>query len=39
MVSIVPFNLPVLLFGWQVAAAPAAGNNAVIVKPSEPGRR
>ncbi len=34
MVSIVPFNFPVLLFGWQCAAALAAG-NAVIVKPSE----
>ena len=34
VVSIVPFNYPVLLFGWQAAAALAAG-NAVIVKPSE----
>ena len=34
IVSIVPFNFPVLLFGWQSAAALAAG-NAVIVKPSE----
>jgi betaine-aldehyde dehydrogenase len=34
VVSIVPFNFPVLLFGWQCAAALAAG-NAVIVKPSE----
>jgi betaine-aldehyde dehydrogenase len=34
VVSIVPFNFPVLLFGWQAAAALAAG-NAVIVKPSE----
>ncbi|MFM8002181.1 MAG: aldehyde dehydrogenase family protein, partial [Actinomycetota bacterium] len=34
IVSIVPFNFPVLLFGWQAAAALAAG-NAVIVKPSE----
>jgi len=33
-VSIVPFNFPVLLFGWQAAAALAAG-NAIIVKPSE----
>lgn len=32
--SIVPFNYPVLLFGWQAAAALAAG-NAIIVKPSE----
>jgi betaine-aldehyde dehydrogenase len=34
IVSIVPFNFPILLFGWQAAAALAAG-NAVIVKPSE----
>ncbi len=34
VVSIVPFNFPVLLFGWQAAAALAAG-NAVICKPSE----
>lgn len=34
VVSIVPFNFPVLLFGWQ-AAAPLAAGNAVIVKPSE----
>jgi len=34
IVSIVPFNFPVLLFGWQAAAALAAG-NAVVVKPSE----
>jgi betaine-aldehyde dehydrogenase len=34
VVSIVPFNFPVLLFGWQCAAALAAG-NAIIVKPSE----
>jgi betaine-aldehyde dehydrogenase len=34
VVSIVPFNFPVLLFGWQCAAALAAG-NAVICKPSE----
>ena len=34
IVSIVPFNFPMLLFGWQAAAALAAG-NAVIVKPSE----
>ncbi len=34
VVSIVPFNFPVLLFGWQAAAALAAG-NAIIVKPSE----
>ena len=34
VVSIVPFNYPVLLFGWQAAAALAAG-NAIIVKPSE----
>ncbi len=34
IVSIVPFNFPVLLFGWQAAAALAAG-NAVIVKPPE----
>jgi len=34
VVSVVPFNFPALLFGWQAAAALAAG-NAVIVKPSE----
>lgn len=34
VVSIVPFNFPVLLFGWQAAGALAAG-NAIIVKPSE----
>jgi betaine-aldehyde dehydrogenase len=34
VVSIVPFNFPMLLFGWQCAAALAAG-NAVICKPSE----
>lgn len=34
VVSIVPFNYPALLFGWQAAAALAAG-NAIIVKPSE----
>jgi len=34
VVSIVPFNFPVLLFGWQCAAALAAG-NAVVCKPSE----
>jgi betaine-aldehyde dehydrogenase len=34
LVSIVPFNYPALLFGWQAAAALAAG-NAIIVKPSE----
>ena len=34
IVSIVPFNFPVLLFGWQAAAALAAG-NAIIVKPSD----
>jgi betaine-aldehyde dehydrogenase len=34
VVSIVPFNFPMLLFGWQCAAALAAG-NAIIVKPSE----
>lgn len=34
VVSIVPFNFPVLLFGWQAAAALAAG-NAIIVKPSD----
>lgn len=34
VVSVVPFNYPVLLFGWQAAAALAAG-NAIIVKPSE----
>ena len=34
VVSIVPFNFPVLLFGWQAAASLAAG-NAIIVKPSD----
>ncbi len=34
VVSIVPFNYPVLLFAWQAAASLAAG-NAIIVKPSE----
>lgn len=34
VVSIVPYNFPVLLFGWQAAASLAAG-NAIIVKPSE----
>ncbi len=34
VVSIVPFNFPVLLAGWQAAAALAAG-NAIIIKPSE----
>jgi betaine-aldehyde dehydrogenase len=34
IVSIVPFNFPVLLFGWQAAASLAAG-NAIIVKPSD----
>jgi betaine-aldehyde dehydrogenase len=34
VVSIVPFNYPVLLFAWQAAAGLAAG-NAIIVKPSE----
>ena len=34
IVSIVPYNYPVLLFCWQAAAALAAG-NAIIVKPSE----
>lgn len=34
VVSILPFNYPVLLFSWQAAAALAAG-NAVIAKPSE----
>jgi betaine-aldehyde dehydrogenase len=34
VVSIVPYNFPLLLAGWQVAAALAAG-NAVIIKPSE----
>jgi betaine-aldehyde dehydrogenase len=34
VVSIVPFNFPLLLAGWQSAAALAAG-NAVIIKPSE----
>lgn len=34
VISIVPFNFPVLLFGWQAAAALAAG-NAIICKPSE----
>lgn len=34
VVSIVPYNYPVLLFVWQAAASLAAG-NAIIVKPSE----
>jgi acyl-CoA reductase-like NAD-dependent aldehyde dehydrogenase len=34
VVSILPFNYPILLFAWQAGAALAAG-NAVIVKPSE----
>ena len=34
VVSIVPYNFPMLLAGWQSAAALAAGNS-VIVKPSE----
>ncbi len=34
VVSIQPFNYPVLLLAWQAAAAIATG-NAVIVKPSE----
>jgi len=34
LVSIVPYNFPMLLAGWQAAAALAAG-NAVIIKPSE----
>ncbi len=34
VVSIVPYNFPMLLAGWQAAAALAAG-NAVIIKPSE----
>ncbi|MEY3319818.1 MAG: hypothetical protein RL393_398 [Actinomycetota bacterium] len=34
VVSIVPYNFPMLLAGWQTAAALAAG-NAVIIKPSE----
>ncbi len=34
VVSIVPFNYPILLFAWQAAASLAAG-NAIIVKPSE----
>lgn len=34
VVSIVPYNFPILLAGWQAAAALAAG-NAVIIKPSE----
>jgi betaine-aldehyde dehydrogenase len=34
VVSIVPFNFPVLLFVWQAAASLAAG-NAIIVKPSD----
>lgn len=34
VVSIVPFNYPVLLFAWQAAASLAAG-NAIIVKPSD----
>ncbi|MFM7776107.1 MAG: aldehyde dehydrogenase family protein [Actinomycetota bacterium] len=34
VVCIVPYNFPMLLAGWQAAAALAAG-NAVIIKPSE----
>jgi len=34
VVSIVPYNFPMLLAGWQSAAALGAG-NAVIIKPSE----
>ncbi len=34
VVSIVPFNFPILLLAWPTAAALAAG-NAVIVKPSD----
>lgn len=34
VVSILPFNFPILLMTWQVAAALAAGNTC-IVKPSE----
>jgi len=34
VVSILPFNFPVLLMTWQVAAALAAG-NACVIKPSE----
>jgi betaine-aldehyde dehydrogenase len=34
VISIVPYNFPMLLAGWQSAAALAAG-NAVIIKPSE----
>ena len=34
VVSILPFNYPLVLFVWQAAAALAAG-NAVIAKPSE----
>lgn len=34
VVSIVPYNFPMLLAGWQSAAALSAG-NAVIIKPSE----
>ncbi|MFM8177170.1 MAG: aldehyde dehydrogenase family protein, partial [Candidatus Limnocylindrus sp.] len=34
VVSIVPYNFPMLLAGWQSAAALAAG-NAIIIKPSE----
>lgn len=34
VVSILPFNYPLVLFAWQAGAALAAG-NAVIVKPSE----
>lgn len=34
VVSILPFNFPVLLMTWQVAAALAAGNTCII-KPSE----
>lgn len=34
VVSIVPYNFPMLLAGWQSAAALAAG-NAIVIKPSE----
>jgi acyl-CoA reductase-like NAD-dependent aldehyde dehydrogenase len=34
VVSILPFNYPIVLFAWQAGAALAAG-NAVIAKPSE----
>jgi acyl-CoA reductase-like NAD-dependent aldehyde dehydrogenase len=34
VVSILPFNYPIVLFAWQAGAALATG-NAVIVKPSE----